>query len=149
MDTVLIADRDLGFVFWLGEKLGKLGYQALPAMNLSQATTLAKKLPIDVLVVSNTFPNVPGLLKSLGKFQKSLRILALPSDAEPRFEQLRNFETDLRDAPEMDVFLRERKGNRRATALSRLSTSRKLSFNRRRSERSAAIMAAPAPAMPR
>jgi hypothetical protein len=147
MDTVLIADRDLGFVFWLGEKLGKLGYQALPAMNLSQATTLAKKLPIDVLVLSPAFPNVPGLLKSLGRFQKSVRILALP-DAEPRFEKLRNFEADLRDAPEMDVFLRERKVNRRAAGLSRLTTSRKLSFNRRRSERAAAIMTAPVPALP-
>ena len=51
MNTVLIADRDLGFVFWLGQALGKLGYQVLPAMNVPQAASYAEQFRVDLLVL--------------------------------------------------------------------------------------------------
>jgi hypothetical protein len=55
MDTVLIADHDLGFVFWLGKLLAEAGYHALPAKRVSDAAQLAAQFEVNVLVVN------PGL----------------------------------------------------------------------------------------
>ena len=108
MDTVLIADRDLGFVFWLGGELNKLGYLALPALNESQATAMAKQFPPDVVVFNPSFPKVGDFLESFREPQKSLRVLALPSDPEERLEKLRNLQAALDQAVTVDVFLGER-----------------------------------------
>lgn len=108
MDTVLIADRDLGFVFWLGGELNQLGYLALPALNESQGTTMAKQFPPDVVVFSPSFPKIADLLESLRQPQKPLRVLALPPDPEERIEMVRNLKTALEQAPELDAFLGQR-----------------------------------------
>jgi len=105
MDTVLIADRDLGLVFWLGGELNKLGYLALPALNESQAVAMARQYPPDVVVFNPSFPNVADLLESLRHAGKSLRVLALPLDPEERMEKLRDLRTALDQAPELDAFL--------------------------------------------
>src|SRR5882724_4454329 len=57
--SVLIVDRDLGFVFWLGRALDDAGYQALPAKGIGDATELLghMNLEIDLLIVS---PSMPG-----------------------------------------------------------------------------------------
>lgn len=108
MDTVLIADRDLGFVFWLGGELNKLGYFALPALNESQAATMAKQFPPDVVLFNPSFPKVADLLESFRQAQKSLRVLALPPDPEERLEKLGNLQAALEQAVTLDVFLGER-----------------------------------------
>lgn len=108
MDTVLIADRDLGFVFWLGGELTKLGYLALPALNQSQATAMAKRCPPDVVVFNPSFPKVANLLESFRQPQKPVRVLALPPDPEERLEKLRNLQTALEQAVTLGVFLGER-----------------------------------------
>jgi len=107
MDTVLIADRDLGFVFWLGEELNKLGHRALPALNESQAAAMAKQFPPDVVVFSLSFPRVSDLLKSFDQPQKKLRVVALPMEPEARMEKLRDLRAVIERAPELDAFLRE------------------------------------------
>ncbi|HEY1241882.1 MAG TPA: hypothetical protein VGF16_15070 [Bryobacteraceae bacterium] len=108
MDTVLIADRDLGFVFWLGGELNKLGYLALPALNEAQAAAMAKQFPPDVVVFNPSFPRVADLLESLRQPQKPLRVLAVPPDPEERLEKLHDLKTALEQAAELDVFLDER-----------------------------------------
>ncbi len=112
METVLIADRDLGFVFWLGGELNKLGYLALPALNESQATTMAKQFPPDVVVFNPSFPKVADLLESFRQPQKSPRVVALPPDPEERLEKMRNLQAALEQAVALDVFLGEREGAR-------------------------------------
>lgn len=117
MDTVLIADRDLGFVFWLGGELNKLGYFALPALNESQATTMAKQFPPDVVVFNRSFPKVADLLESFRQPQKSLRVLALPSDPEERLEKLGNLRAALEQAIALDEFLGERESTHARSAI--------------------------------
>jgi DNA-binding NarL/FixJ family response regulator len=108
MDTVLIADRDLGFVFWLGVELNKLGYLALPALNESQAATMAKQYPPDVVVFSPSFPSAADLVESLRQPQKPMRVVVLSSDPDERLQNLRDLKTAIEKAPEVDLFLGER-----------------------------------------
>ena len=108
MDTVLIADRDLGFVFWLGGELNKLGYLALPALNESQAAAMAKQFSPDVVVCNPSFPKLADLLESFRQPQKPLRVLALPPDPEERLEKLRNPQAALEQAVTLGAFLGER-----------------------------------------
>ena len=44
--TVLIVDEDVGFVFWLGEILTKLGCRAVPALDCTQAVAITGALDL-------------------------------------------------------------------------------------------------------
>ena len=98
MDTVLIADRDLGFVFWLAQRLTDLGHHALPAMSIDDAAMLAEQFEFDTLIVDPSLPNAAALMKSLRRSHPLLRVLVLSSNREARFEELQDLETALRQA---------------------------------------------------
>lgn len=57
--TILIVNRDLGFVVWLGCALCDAGHTALPATSLREASSIEKKLAhkLDVLIVE---PSLAG-----------------------------------------------------------------------------------------
>ena len=80
MDTILIADHDLGFVFWLGGALGEAGYQALPAKRITDAAAWAGKFEIDVLVVNPSLPGAADFVKKLRCSQGHLQVIALSGD---------------------------------------------------------------------
>jgi hypothetical protein len=76
--TVLLVDRDLGFVFWLGRLLDKLGYEAYPAKSVRDAFELISKLhltSISLLVVNRSMPEAAFLIKWLRGVNKSLRVI--------------------------------------------------------------------------
>lgn len=52
--NILIVDRDLGFVFWLGQILDATGYVAIPAKGIAEAAEIVAmlRLQIDVLVAA-------------------------------------------------------------------------------------------------
>lgn len=77
MNTVLIADHDLGFVFWLGKTLGEAGYQCLPAKSVSDAAQLAARFEINVLVVNPALAGVEDFVRSLRLSQGQLEVIAL------------------------------------------------------------------------
>ena len=72
--TILITDRDLGFVFWLGQLLDDAGYQALPARSSVDAIALQNQfhLKIDLLILN---PSLVGYASSLKRYaaRKSTR----------------------------------------------------------------------------
>lgn len=52
--NILIVDRDLGFVFWLGQILDAAGYVAIPARGVAEAAEIVGmlRLQVDVLIAS-------------------------------------------------------------------------------------------------
>jgi DNA-binding response OmpR family regulator len=77
--TVLIVDRDLGFVFWLGHLLTQAGYQALPANSCDSGSDLITQLNlgIDMLIVGYSLPGASGLVEALRHSQNKLRVIAV------------------------------------------------------------------------
>ena len=90
MNTVLIVDSDLGFVFWLGQKLNEVGHHAWPAVSVSNAKALAARFDPNVLIVNFSLPGAEAFVKSFQRSHTEVRILALPSDFEARLEYLRD-----------------------------------------------------------
>ena len=41
--TILIADEDVGFLWWLGELFNELGYRSIPSLTCHQALSLLRK----------------------------------------------------------------------------------------------------------
>jgi DNA-binding response OmpR family regulator len=82
--TVLIVDRDLGFVFWLGQLLTKSGYQTLPAKSCESASELADRLnlPIDILIVGNSLTSASVLAEALCRSNRHLKVIAVLDDGE-------------------------------------------------------------------
>jgi hypothetical protein len=77
--TVLIVNRDLGFVFWLGQVLTKAGYQTLPAKSCADGSELISRLNlgIDILVVSNSLASAGVFADALRQSQRRLKVIAV------------------------------------------------------------------------
>jgi DNA-binding NtrC family response regulator len=80
--TVLIVDADVAFVWWLGEMFTEAGYQAIPALNCTQAIAVVNSLhlKIDFLVVSAALSGVVRLVRSLERQGRDLRIIRIGDD---------------------------------------------------------------------
>src|SRR5215472_3789926 len=86
LKTVLLADQDLGFVFWLGAGLARAGYLALPAQSGQDAEGFLKRLevPLHLLIVACSLPDASALVRSLRRYRPHLKIIALTDDgAQP------------------------------------------------------------------
>ena len=77
--AVLIADTDLGFVWWLGQALHNAGYLALPAKSIEDATALLTQLnlEIDLLIVSYSFEGASAFADNVRRVQGHLRVIAV------------------------------------------------------------------------
>lgn len=77
VNTALIIDDDLGFVWWLGSVLTDLGCHSLPALNCAQALEFVAtfQLSVDLLIVQPGLSGITELIKSLDK--PELRIVAI------------------------------------------------------------------------
>ena len=84
--VVLIVDRDLGFVWWLGEILNSAGCHAVPALNCREALTLANemKLDVDVLFVNPKLWGVSALTRSLSRANRSVKIVDIRKRPDPK-----------------------------------------------------------------
>jgi hypothetical protein len=84
MRTILIVDKDLGFVFWLGQALDKAGYQALPAKNIADAEALLGELKVDIdlVIASLASPEARVFAQTLHSQQGHLRIIAIIEEWE-------------------------------------------------------------------
>lgn len=98
METVLIADRDLGFVLWLAQRLNQHGHHALPAMNEDQAAQMAEQFEFNVLVIDASFPDSAAFARSLRSSRRQLKVFVLSANHEARSEQVRQLEIALRRA---------------------------------------------------
>jgi len=78
------VDKDLGFVFWLGQSLDNAGYQALPAKSIGDATALLGQvnLEVDLLIVSPSLEGAYAFAESLRRFQGHLKVIAVVDELE-------------------------------------------------------------------
>ena len=65
--TVLILDRDLGFLFWLGGIFSEAGCQVVPALDCAQAVSTVRELDLtfDLVVLNPAFEQVQQALNVL------------------------------------------------------------------------------------
>jgi hypothetical protein len=89
--TVLIVDRDLGFVFWIGEIFNEVGCHAVPALDCTEAISITKELNlrIDLVVVNPQLPGVADMVRTLQS--PSLKIIAI---RDRRVQAIRTFPVD-------------------------------------------------------
>jgi CheY-like chemotaxis protein len=93
MKTVLVVDHDLGFVFWLGQLLDRMGYEALPAKSVPDAFSLLGtfKPSVDVLVVNPSLVNAADLVAALRYSQEHLNVIGLLEGSETLPDRLWGF----------------------------------------------------------
>jgi DNA-binding NtrC family response regulator len=86
MRTVLIVDRDLGFVFWLGQILNRAGYRAFPAKTCEDAVELLSRLNLEIhlLIVDGSMAGAVELAGGLRCRQTHLKVIALTGEGEER-----------------------------------------------------------------
>lgn len=79
MQTLLIVDDDLAFVFWLGSGLEAHGLQAIPAKNATAARALLGRIeyPLKAAVVNAALPGTARLVKDLRRRQPGIRVISL------------------------------------------------------------------------
>jgi len=82
--TVLIVDRDLGFVFWLGQILDAAGYVAGPARGVTEAAKIVAmlRLPVDVLVAPQAERGFHAFVEKLRFASPDLKVVALAGEGD-------------------------------------------------------------------
>lgn len=85
--TVLIADEDLGFVWWLGHVLAEAGYQSLPALNCRQAASRIKQMKgnVDAVIMNPRLPGSSNLIRKLDA-AKRVKVIAVRDVPNMDFE---------------------------------------------------------------
>lgn len=83
MATILILDNNLGFAFWLGQALSASKCEALPAMNVPEATALIGhfKLTIDLVIMNPSVPGAADFTRALRQEQGYLRVATLDPES--------------------------------------------------------------------
>ncbi len=84
MQTLLVVDDDLAFVFWLGFGLDSHGLQAVPAKNATAARALLGRIeyPLKAAIVNAALPGTARLVKDLRRHQPDLKVISLGSSGE-------------------------------------------------------------------
>jgi len=85
LKTILIVDRDLGFVFWLGQILDAAGYVAVPAKGVANAAEIVVKLrlSVDVLVAPMDEDGLHEFVERLRCSSPDLHVVALANEEDP------------------------------------------------------------------
>ncbi len=65
--TILIADEDVGFLWWLGDLFHELGYRSLPALSCSEALALVRTSgrQVDLLLINPGLKGAARLIQTL------------------------------------------------------------------------------------
>jgi len=80
--NILIVDRDLGFVFWLGQILDAAGYVAIPARGVDEAAEIVGmlRLQADVLIASPAERGLREFAEKLRFNSPELHVVDLESE---------------------------------------------------------------------
>jgi CheY-like chemotaxis protein len=84
VNTVLIADDDLGFVCWLGQILHRVGIQTLPARNGLEAIDLLREIPVrvDAVVINPAVPGAAAVVAQLRSTQEDVAVVGVMESAD-------------------------------------------------------------------
>lgn len=79
METILLVDDDLGFVFWLGRLLDGAGYAAFPAKNIEDGRALVAqcRLPVDLLIINAAAIGLAAFVKELRISRPALEVIVV------------------------------------------------------------------------
>jgi hypothetical protein len=82
--TILIVDRDLGFVLWLGHILNKSGSVALPATTIAEAAEMVSLLGVrvDVLITAPGGEGVREFVEELRLASPDLQLVGVGSEED-------------------------------------------------------------------
>jgi hypothetical protein len=80
MEMVLIADHDLGFVFWLGAALSEAGYFVLPAPSVRRAKRFARQIDFSLVIANPSLLGIADFVESLRREQPPLKLIAAIED---------------------------------------------------------------------
>jgi len=85
VETILIVDDDLGFVFWLGRVLDDAGYAAFPAKSVADASSLIVqcRLVVDLLIINSALAGASAFIKELGNSRPALEVLGVADQTRP------------------------------------------------------------------
>ena len=85
MKTILIVDRDLGFVLWLGHILNRSGSVALPATTIAEAAEMVALLGlrVDVLITAPGEAGVREFVEDLRLASPDLQLVGVGSAEDP------------------------------------------------------------------
>jgi hypothetical protein len=81
--SVLVVDRELGFMFALSQALRKRNIAAIPCCSVAEAEALMVNLDADlgVLLINCSCPGVCAFAHALKKRRSNLRVVGITSDA--------------------------------------------------------------------
>jgi DNA-binding NtrC family response regulator len=82
--TILIAHRDLGIVFWIGQRLDRAGYRAFPANSSASAESVVSQfhLEIDLLILDASIPGIRSFAKRLRLSQGHLKTIVVVDEGD-------------------------------------------------------------------
>ena len=86
METILIIDNDLHFVFWLGSALAKAGYETIPAKSVPDAIELLNQIAgaIDLLILNPASDGVADFVRCVSRtFAATVIAVVDPLTASP------------------------------------------------------------------
>jgi DNA-binding NtrC family response regulator len=87
--TILIADEDMGFLWWLGELFNELGYRSLPALSCEQALSLLNQSPrrVDLLLINPRLKGASGLVETLRR-ARPLKVVLIQGPEEYQIQDI-------------------------------------------------------------
>lgn len=80
MDSaILLIDRDLGFLFWLGRVLDQGGFEAFPAKSIPDAEALIAEfhLTVGLLILNCALSGAHEFISNMRRSSKDLKAIAL------------------------------------------------------------------------
>jgi len=83
METILLIDDDLAFVFWLGRILDGAGYAAYPAKDVEDARSLVAQcgLPVDLLIINSATAGLAAFVRDLRMSRPGLEVVVVGGPA--------------------------------------------------------------------
>ncbi len=80
-ETALVVHDDLGFALWVGQLLGQVGLNAVPALSCQQALRFINEFNLipDVIVVNLGLFGVPDLIQTLRGINPRLKVIEAPT----------------------------------------------------------------------
>lgn len=82
--TVLIVEKDLGFVLWLADIFREAGCDVVPALDCTEAVSAARNLDleVDLVIVNFGLRDVVEMIKTLRDLGGPFKIVALTVEGE-------------------------------------------------------------------
>jgi hypothetical protein len=109
VQTVLIVDNDLGFVWWLGDIFNEAGARCVPALSCGDARMLTNRLGIehDLIVLNPSLDGAAKLLQNGIQANPHLKIVTIGAPSKALDVSIQLHAIVERPSPSEPIFRRE------------------------------------------